>query len=220
MPARASCPPIMLPCGWTSADTGRSRAVVRHNGARGSGWSGPAAWPVSVARRSLPGGSCMTPSHAILARAALLGGLMLLLVGAPVAAHADLEGSDPADGDTVVGGPAELSGAFTEPLDPAASRLVLVDEAGERLAEGGVDPEDASATTMRLEPPLLAPGLYEVRWTARTPDDGFVARGHAGASRSRRPRRRPHRCPARRPARRLRPASRCPAPSPVRRLLR
>jgi methionine-rich copper-binding protein CopC len=119
----------------------------------------------------------MTPSHAILARAALLGGLMLLLVGAPVAAHADLEGSDPADGDTVVGGPAELSGAFTEPLDPAASRLVLVDEAGERLAEGGVDPEDASATTMRLEPPLLAPGLYEVRWTARTPDDGFVARG-------------------------------------------
>lgn len=80
----------------------------------------------------------MTPSHAILARAALLGGLVLLLVGPPVAAHADLEGSDPADGDTVVGGPAELSGAFTEPLDPAASQLVLVDGAGERVEDGEV----------------------------------------------------------------------------------
>lgn len=119
----------------------------------------------------------MTLSHAMLIRAALLGALALLLVGAPVAAHADLEGSEPAEGDTVAGAPAEVSGAFTEPLDPAASRLVLVDEAGERLAEGGVDPDDASATTMRLEPPALAPGVYEVRWTARTPDDGFVARG-------------------------------------------
>lgn len=119
----------------------------------------------------------MTPSHAALARAALLGALMLLLVGAPVAAHADLEGSDPADGDTLVGGPAEVSGAFTEPLDPAASRLVLVNEVGERLAEGGVDTANGLGTTMRLEPPALAPGVYEVRWTARTPDDGFVARG-------------------------------------------
>ncbi len=119
----------------------------------------------------------MTLSHAMLIRAALLGTLALLLVGAPVAAHADLEGSEPAEGDTVAGAPVEVSGAFTEPLDPAASRLVLVDEAGERLAEGGVDPEDASATTMRLEPPALTPGVYEVRWTARTPDDGFVARG-------------------------------------------
>ncbi|MDQ3553501.1 MAG: copper resistance protein CopC [Chloroflexota bacterium] len=119
----------------------------------------------------------MTPSQTMLVRAALLGALALLLVGAPVAAHADLEGSEPAEGDTVAGAPAEVSGVFTEPLDPAASRLVLVDEAGERLAEGGVDPDDASATTMRLEPPALAPGVYEVRWTARTPDDGGVTRG-------------------------------------------
>ncbi len=119
----------------------------------------------------------MTLSHPLLIRAALLSALALVLVGAPVAAHAELEGSEPAEGDTVAGTPAEVSGAFTEPFDPAASRLVLVDEAGERLAEGGVDTTDGLGTTMRLEPPALAPGVYEVRWTARTPDDGFVARG-------------------------------------------
>ncbi len=75
------------------------------------------------------------------------------------------------------GAPPEVSGVFTEPLDREASRLVLFGEAGERLAEGGVDEDDETATTMRLQPPTLGPGLYEVRWTARTPDDGFVERG-------------------------------------------
>lgn len=119
----------------------------------------------------------MVPSHVLLLRAALLGALGLVLIGAPVAAHADLESSDPAEGDTVTGAPPEVSGVFTEPLDPAASRLVLLDEGGQRIAEGGVDEDDETLSTMSLEPPDLAPGAYEVRWTARTPDDGGVTRG-------------------------------------------
>lgn len=119
----------------------------------------------------------MIPRPSVFDSAALLAALALLTVLAPVAAHADLERSDPAADTTVEGTPPEVSGVFTESLDSATSRILLLDESGQRLAEGGMDPDDDSATTMRLDPPALAPGTYEVRWTARTPDDGAVTRG-------------------------------------------
>ncbi len=113
----------------------------------------------------------------ILARAALMGAVVLLIAVAPVTAHADLVRSDPAAGEAVEGTPVEISGVFSETLDPAASSLLLIDAEGERLAEGGVDADDETQTRMRLEPPALAPGTYQVRWTARTPEGGGVVRG-------------------------------------------
>ncbi len=110
-------------------------------------------------------------------------GLVLLLAAtfatpSAVEAHASLVDSIPADGEEVAEpGPAEVSVSFDEAIDPERSALELRDEEGETPAEGGVPADDVTATTMRLTPPPLAPGRYEVRWTAVTPDDDGVERG-------------------------------------------
>ena len=110
---------------------------------------------------------------------------LVLLVAAVIAAtpgaveaHASLVDSIPADGEEVAEpGPTEVTVTFDEAIDPGRSTLELRDEAGETTAEGGVPADDVTATTMRLEPLPLAPGRYEVRWTAVTPDDDGVERG-------------------------------------------
>ncbi len=77
-------------------------------------------WPGSVAATTRLE-ALLTPSPTTIVRAALLGAVTLLASVAQVAAHADLESSDPADGVTLEA-PSEVSGVFTEPLDPADSR--------------------------------------------------------------------------------------------------
>lgn len=116
-------------------------------------------------------------SGARVAGTALL--LMLVSLDAPVptAAHAALVSSDPADGATLRVSPAEITLRFDEAIDPRRSRLQLRDARGGTVAEGGVAGDDASRLTMRLEPPPLAQGDYEVRWVAVTPDDGSLERG-------------------------------------------
>jgi methionine-rich copper-binding protein CopC len=96
----------------------------------------------------------------------------LLLFPASVAAHAELLEATPADGATVEGTPAEISAKFDEPLLTDGSTFSIRNAAGERLAVGQIDPDDA--TRLIIDPvPELAPGEYEIRWRAATAD------GHA-----------------------------------------
>jgi methionine-rich copper-binding protein CopC len=97
-----------------------------------------------------------------------------LLLWAPgiAAAHAELEATVPADGATVVGTPDELSATFSEALG-AESTLSIRNAAGERLAVGGLDPADA-ARLLIAPVPELAPGAYEMRWTAFSADGDLV----------------------------------------------
>jgi methionine-rich copper-binding protein CopC len=96
----------------------------------------------------------------------------LLLFPASVAAHAELLEASPADGATVEGTPAEISAKFNEPLLTDGSIFSIHNAAGERLAAGQIDPDDA--TRLIIDPvPELAPGEYEIRWRAATAD------GHA-----------------------------------------
>ena len=105
---------------------------------------------------------------------ALLLGLILVLVDAiPVAAHAELESTDPADGATVTGSPAEVVATFNEPLEDNSS-MELIGPGGGRVATGDVDPADR--TRLVIDPGDLPPGEYEVRWTAASAD-GHVERG-------------------------------------------
>ena len=99
--------------------------------------------------------------------------LLAVSVGA-AAAHADLVESDPADGGTIQT-PALLTATFNEALDPDASSIVVRNAAGDEVASGSVDEENASLMTVAL--PDLPPGDYTVRWTAVTPDDQGVTRG-------------------------------------------
>ena len=112
----------------------------------------------------------MTPIRRLASFIAVAGVAALLLLPASALAHATLLEATPADGATVEGTPAEISATFSEALDPDRSTFSLRDAAGQRLAVGLIDPDDP--TRMIIDPvPELAPGVYEVRWTAKGSDD-------------------------------------------------
>jgi copper resistance protein C len=100
---------------------------------------------------------------------------LLLLLPSIAAAHAELDVPTPADGATVEGQPAEVSGTFTQDIDPDGSSLQLRDAAGAVVADGGVDPDDPRRMAI-TDLPELAPGDYEVRWTTISAEDGELDR--------------------------------------------
>jgi methionine-rich copper-binding protein CopC len=109
-------------------------------------------------------------------RAAPLLFCALAWLVAPLAAraHSELVTATPADGSTVVGTPEEIVLTFTEPLTPSKSSITLKLTGGADVAKAGVDP--ANNKVMRLTPPTLQPGAYEVDWVTSAPD-GDLARG-------------------------------------------
>jgi methionine-rich copper-binding protein CopC len=111
------------------------------------------------------------------ARAALLSLVGLALLPAAALGHSELISSSPSDGDVRSVAPVEITGLFTEPVDPDRSSMELRGPDGGRLARGGV-PDGGPRTRMTIPGlPPLAPGRYEVRWTTVTPDDDGVERG-------------------------------------------
>src|SRR2546427_336628 len=93
------------------------------------------------------------------ARATLLLLPAALLFGvAGARAHAVLDRAEPRVGSTVRTAPADVKLWFTERLEPAFSRVQVVNEAGERVdrADGAVDPSDPRLPRTPLVP--LAPG--------------------------------------------------------------
>src|SRR6187431_627938 len=100
---------------------------------------------------------------------------LLLVLPAIATAHADLDVPTPADGSTVEGQPAEVSGTFTQDINPDGSSLQLRDANGTVVAEGGVDPSDPRRMAI-TDLPELAPGVYEVRWTTISAEDDELDR--------------------------------------------
>jgi len=83
---------------------------------------------------------------------------------APAAAHAFLDHADPRVGSTVQASPGNVRLWFTEPLEPAFSRVHVVDASGRTVDAGDahVDASDPSVLSVSL--PTLAPGTYRVQW--------------------------------------------------------
>ncbi len=106
-----------------------------------------------------------------LVRAAVIACLLLLPVAAVAFAHAHLEESDPADGDTITT-PYTVTARFSEEFDPERSFIRVHDSTGAQVAVGAVSPDDPTVMTVDL--PELQPGEYEVRWQTVTPDDNGV----------------------------------------------
>jgi copper resistance protein C len=98
---------------------------------------------------------------------------LLLAMPVAVAAHAEFDRSTPADGETVQGSPRVIRAFFSEEL-AEGSEMALLDEAGTTIAEGTIDP--ANPTRMRIDPPELEPGDYEVQWKSFA-DDGHLETG-------------------------------------------
>jgi len=109
-------------------------------------------------------------------RAAAAAFLLLLVTIPFVAAHAELEESDPADGATITT-PHTLTATFSEEFssDPTKSFISVEDSSGTEVATGGQDPDDTLKMTVDL--PELEPGTYTVRWQTTTVDDNGVERG-------------------------------------------
>jgi copper resistance protein C len=112
-------------------------------------------------------------------RAALLvvGAFIALALPLGASAHAEFVSSIPADKSTVSGTPAEIVLTFSDHLDPKKSSIILLDSSSSQVAKGGVDPADDKV--MRLTPPTLQPGAYEIDWTS-VALDGDLLRGKVG----------------------------------------
>lgn len=101
----------------------------------------------------------------------LLAALALPLVAL---AHAELESASPPDGAVLDTPPTEIVLTFTEALDPVKSHMELFGPDGTQVAAGVVDP--ANDKSMRIDPPELGPGAYEIRSTAFAAHDGALKR--------------------------------------------
>ncbi len=103
--------------------------------------------------------------------AAALGALCVA-TGGTAFAHAHLSSSEPAANATLAASaaPAGLTLHFTEPLEPAFSKVVIADAAGSAVTRAAAKIDDHDPKTLHLALPTLAAGRYVVHWTAVATD--------------------------------------------------
>jgi methionine-rich copper-binding protein CopC len=103
-------------------------------------------------------------------RAAIAAAGLILALAAPVAAHEELTGSDPAAGSTLAEAPTEVVLTFSGELAPE-SGFVVVDADGDDVGVGELDLEVAERNILRGSVTITADGTYTVRWTAVAVDE-------------------------------------------------
>ncbi|MFM0338293.1 copper homeostasis periplasmic binding protein CopC [Paraburkholderia fungorum] len=100
---------------------------------------------------------------------ALTAGAAALVVTSTAFAHAHLMSSEPAANAEVVA-PTEVTIRFTEPLEPAFSKIALADASGNAAAPAASQVDGTDAKVMHLALPSLTTGRYAVHWTAVATD--------------------------------------------------
>ena len=108
--------------------------------------------------------------------AALL--ILALLLGTsarPAGAHAFLDHADPRVGSTVAASPPALTLVFTEPIEPAFSRVTLTGPGGRPVPAG--PPARPAPATIAVALPALGPGTYTVAWSVVSIDT-HATEGH------------------------------------------
>jgi methionine-rich copper-binding protein CopC len=108
-------------------------------------------------------------------RASMLG-VAALVAASTAFAHAHLASSVPAANAEVVA-PTEVTIRFTEPLEPAFSKIALADASGNAAAQVSSQVDGSDAKVMRLPLPQLSAGRYAVHWTA-VATDGHRTQGN------------------------------------------
>jgi copper resistance protein C len=103
-----------------------------------------------------------------LARGALALALVLAIAGG-AAGHAFLDRAEPRVGGRVRTPPAQVTLWFTERLEPAYSRVQVVNEAGQRVDrnDGGVV---GDGRQLRISLTPVPPGTYRVAWRVLSVD--------------------------------------------------
>jgi methionine-rich copper-binding protein CopC len=113
------------------------------------------------------------------ARVLAVVSLVIVLAVSAAGAHAFLDRAEPRAGSTLKVSPARVRLWFTGALEPAYSRVHVVNAGGERVDAGDsqVDPANRALLTVSL--PALAPGAYKVVWRILSVDT-HVSEGDFG----------------------------------------
>jgi copper resistance protein C len=86
------------------------------------------------------------------------------VAAAPAAAHAFLDHALPAVGSTVHESPRSVRLWFTEQIEPAFSRVSVLDAAGKAVDAGDSHVDSSEPSILAASLPVLAPGSYRVKW--------------------------------------------------------
>ncbi len=103
-----------------------------------------------------------------------------LAIASNAFAHATPTSRDPAP-NAEVAAPSAVTLHFSEPLEPAFSKIVLVDASGRPAASAASQVDAQDKKTMSLTLQSLAPGRYTVQWAA-VAEDGHRTKGSYGFS--------------------------------------
>ena len=116
---------------------------------------------------------------AVLAAGSLIFLLPLLWSGAaPVAlGHAQLVSSEPGAGQVVSVSPAQLTLAFSEPIDASGTSADVLDSVGHAIVTEGGSVDPADPFTLLVPVPALADGAYSVQWRSLSAADGHTSTG-------------------------------------------
>jgi len=83
---------------------------------------------------------------------------------APAAAHAFLDHADPRVGSTISQSPQSVRLWFSQALEPAFSRVHIVDASGKTVDAGDSRVDASDKTLLVVTVPALGPGTYRVQW--------------------------------------------------------
>jgi hypothetical protein len=101
----------------------------------------------------------------------LLLAFVVACIGSRVArAHAFLDHAAPAVGSTVRTPPAQVKLWFTQQLEPAFSKVRVVDRSNKRVDRDDAKLDPADARILEVSVPPLAPGHYRVVWRVLSVD--------------------------------------------------
>ena len=105
--------------------------------------------------------------------------VVFALIPGRVAAHANLADSDPAANSVLETPPSEVTIRFTEPLEPALSKIRVLDSRGDQvdLGDSALNPNDPTVMSVSLGPLDNDNDTYTVAWTNVSTVDGHRVRG-------------------------------------------
>lgn len=99
------------------------------------------------------------------------------IVAAPAAtAHAKLQASQPAAASELANSPKEIRLQFNERLEPAFSKIELIDAKAALLPLPKIEFDKSDPKVMFASVPALRPGQYRVRWSVMA-HDGHKVKG-------------------------------------------
>jgi methionine-rich copper-binding protein CopC len=96
--------------------------------------------------------------------------------GSSAQAHAKIESSQPAADSELQVAPKEIRLKFNEALEPAFSKITLVDPKGAEVSLPKIALDKSDPKVMFTAVPALPPGQYRVRWSTMA-HDGHKAKG-------------------------------------------